>query len=232
MDDVTKRVEALHLDRDADTVEGGDDGSSNRQSAQGTNGLDQHSASSGGVPGENGGSWKRERRRELANVTFTVDKGKEKDSIAAGKLLVHARDEHRAVVRAFSRNVDCDDDCDGDNDDDEDDEEQRQREDFSDNGEAVVACLELDQLRVVDLSRCAKMSFDNIYDIVRHSRRSIQELYLTGCDFIDNRDVIRILRKTYCLQVRGAHHTCPSHASCRRVLNMRVHAHHIHRCWI
>ncbi|ELR17374.1 leucine rich repeat domain containing protein [Acanthamoeba castellanii str. Neff] len=198
VDDVAGRLEALRLHR----VDNGDSSKGAR------NGVDSSDSSGGGAHGTGGGEaeraegWKRERRRELTNVTLTVDdgnsvggdnKGKDKESRAVNT--ASDDDEHSRRQRDLGS---CGDDVDEDGDDDEDEEVDEEHGTGNDGKEES---LELGQLRVVDLSRCAKMSFDNIYDIVRHSRETIQELYLTGCDFLDNIHVIRILRKAHCLQV-------------------------------
>lgn len=218
VDDVAGRLEALRLHR----VDNGDSSKGAR------NGVDSSDSSGGGAHGTGGGEaeraegWKRERRRELTNVTLTVDdgnsvggdnKGKDKESRAVNT--ASDDDEHSRRQRDLGS---CGDDVDEDGDDDEDEEVDEEHGTGNDGKEES---LELGQLRVVDLSRCAKMSFDNIYDIVRHSRETIQELYLTGCDFLDNIHVIRILRKAHCLQVRPP----PSGLSAVRT-HHRTHASH------
>jgi hypothetical protein len=229
VDDVAGRLEALRLDH----VD---------------NGVDSSGGGAHGTGGEAQG-WKRERRRELTSVTLTVDdgnsagrdnkgKGKDKESRAANTALTTLTasddDEHSRRQR-YLDSYHGDDvyvDEDGDDDEDEEMEEEHGNGNGNDGGEAES--LELGQLRVVDLSRCAKMSFDNIYDIVRHSRETIQELYLTGCDFLDNIHAIRILRKAHCLQVRPTATAafwfgrCPHALHTLKVLGLIACG----RCWI
>jgi len=67
--------------------------------------------------------------------------------------------------------------------------------------DAAAEWLALDQLRVVDLSRCTQLSFESIFNIVKHAKHTLQELYLNGCDCLEDHHVIRILRKARSLQV-------------------------------